>query len=134
LNILNVSATDVPIPAVYGEEVSGIRLRKVIPELMSMLIKGYWTRIWYKYVLWSFSPVALMLFLGIFLFLIGVGVTVWLTIAQTMGEDPATAATVMLAVLPIMLGAQLLISGLQLDISESPDKPDQKPFGSINDK
>ena len=33
LYILRVPAKDVPIPAVYGNEVSGIKLRRVIPDL-----------------------------------------------------------------------------------------------------
>ena len=33
LNILRVPAIDVPIPAVYGDEVSTIRLRRVVPEM-----------------------------------------------------------------------------------------------------
>ncbi len=65
LNILQVSAVDVPIPAVYGEEVSSIRLRKVVPELMNLLFGGFWRRIWYRYVLWSFSPMALLLIFGL---------------------------------------------------------------------
>ena len=32
LNILQVPAIDVPIPAVYGDEVSSIRLSKVFPS------------------------------------------------------------------------------------------------------
>ena len=58
LNIQQVSAVDVPVPAVYGEEVSSIRLGKVVPELMDLLFRGFWRRIWYRYVLWSFSPIA----------------------------------------------------------------------------
>jgi glycosyltransferase involved in cell wall biosynthesis len=47
LNILRVPAIDVPIPAVYGTEVSGIRLRKVVPELSRLLFKGFWRRFFF---------------------------------------------------------------------------------------
>ncbi|MBD3757437.1 MAG: glycosyltransferase family 2 protein [Microbacterium sp.] len=127
LNILQVSAVDVPIPAVYGEEVSSIRLSKVIPELVNRLTIGYWTRIWYRYVLWSFSPIALLLFLGGAMFLFGVAVTIWLAF-QIAASVVATAATVMLAALPLMIGTQLLVSSLQLDIQATPSTPDLQPF------
>jgi glycosyltransferase involved in cell wall biosynthesis len=127
LNILQTSAIDVPIPAVYGEEVSSIRLRKVIPELLGMLFVGFWRRIWYRYVLWSFSPIALLLFLGLFLEFLGVGITIWL-LFQIADSAAATAATVMFAALPLMIGTQMLISALQLDIQASPSTPDQNPF------
>src|SRR4051812_36192998 len=58
LNILNVRALDVSIPAVYGNETSTIRLHAVVPRLLRLLLGGFWRRIWRKYVLWSFSPVA----------------------------------------------------------------------------
>ena len=127
LNILQVPAVDVPIPAVYGDEVSSIRLHHVIPELINRLTVGFWTRIWYRYVLWSFSPIALLLFGGLVLFGFGVIVTIWL-IFQIAASVIATAATVMLAALPLMLGTQLLISALQLDIQATPSTPTMPPF------
>lgn len=129
LNILQVSATDVPIPAVYGDEVSSIRLGRVIPELMHRLTVGFWSRIWYRYVLWSFSPIALLLFIGLGLFAFGVAVSIWL-IFQVLGTAIATAATVMLAALPLMLGTQMLISALQLDIQATPSTPSLPSFAT----
>lgn len=127
LNILEVPAVDVPIPAVYGEEVSSIKLRRVIPELVHRLTAGFWTRIWYRYVLWSFSPIALLLFLGLILFVFGIGVSIWMAF-QIAGAAIATAATVMLAALPLMLGTQMLLSALQLDIQATPSTPTYPPF------
>jgi len=127
LNILQVPAVDVPIPAVYGEEVSSIKLRRVIPELIGRLTFGFWTRIWYRYVLWSFSPIALLLFVGLGLFIIGLGVSIWLLFA-TVGTGAATAGSVMLAALPLILGTQMLVSSLQLDIQATPSTPDLHPF------
>lgn len=131
LNILQVPATDVPIPAVYGDEVSSIRLRKVIPELLNRLTVGYWSRIWYRYVLWSFSPIALLLFMGLLLFAVGVGISVWVMF-QIAGSVVATAATVMLAALPLMIGTQMLISALQLDIQATPSTPTYAPFSELH--
>lgn len=132
LNILQVPAVDVPIPAVYGSEVSSIKLGRVIPELLSLLTKGFWRRIWYRYVLWSFSPIALLLVLGLVLFLFGLGVAIWVCF-QVAASVVATAATVMLAALPLMLGTQLLISALQLDIQASPSTPTYLPFERRSD-
>jgi glycosyltransferase involved in cell wall biosynthesis len=130
LNIQQVSAVDVPVPAVYGDEVSSIRLGKVVPELMDLLFRGFWRRIWYRYVLWSFSPIALLLFLGLASFLFGVAVAIWIAFVIT-GSVIATAGTVMLAALPLMIGTQMLISALQLDIQASPSSPTYKPFTDV---
>ena len=129
LNIIEVPAVDVPIPAVYGDEVSSIKLRKVVPELLNRLTVGFWTRVWYRYVLWSFSPIALLLFLGLVLFAFGLGVSIWM-VFQIAASVIATAATVMLAALPLMVGTQMLISALQLDIQSTPSKPTYAPFSA----
>ena len=128
LNILQVPAVDVPIPAVYGEEISSIKLRRVVPELVALLGRGFWRRVWYRYVLWSFSPIALLLFLGLLFLGFGLGVTVWISFLAFTSVI-ATAGTVMLAALPLMIGTQMLISALQLDIQASPSVPDGRPFG-----
>jgi len=127
LNVLQVPAVDVPIPAVYGDEVSSIKLRRVVPELLKRLTVGFWSRIWYRYVLWSFSPVALLLFVGLALLVLGVAITIWLFFA-TFGTAIATAGTVMLAALPLMIGTQMLISALQLDIQATPSTPTYPSF------
>lgn len=131
LNILQVSATDVPIPAVYGDEVSSIRLSKVVPELMHRLTVGFWTRIWYRYVLWSFSPIALLLFGGLFLMTFGIGFSIWVMF-QIAASVVATAATVMLAALPLVIGTQMLLTALQLDIQSTPSRPDLPPYRDLS--
>lgn len=120
LNVLRVPARDVPIPAVYGEEVSGMRLRRVIPMLLHTLVRGYWMRIWRKYVFPSFAPFALLFFGGLLLGGLGVLATVVLTVLAVRGVT-ASPATVMLAVAPLLAGIQLLVQALVLDIQESPD-------------
>lgn len=127
LNIAQVPAVDVPIPAVYGEEVSTIRLSKVVPELIVLLTAGFWRRVWYRYVLWSFSPIALLLVAGLILFVFGLAVAIWVCF-QIASSVVATAATVMLAALPLMIGTQMLISALQLDIQSSPSEPTLRPI------
>lgn len=118
LSILGVRAKDVPIPAVYGEEVSGMKLRKVIPQITSLLFSGFWKRIWFKYVLWSFSPIALLLFTGIFLVIWGLGWGVF-DIVYALGVGSPTAASALLSVAPLMTGIYMLIQALVLDIQEN---------------
>lgn len=117
LNILRVPARDVPIPARYGDEMSGMRLHRVAPRLMVRLGRGFWHRIWWKYVLQSFSPVALMLFAGLGCLLFGTAVSVFV-IVNTLGPPVASAGTVLLATAPILTGLHFLVSAMMLDIQE----------------
>ncbi len=120
LNIANVRAIDVPIPARYGLEQSAIRLRSVVPRLSWSLFTGFWRRIWYKYVFWSFSPIALLLFTGLLCLLVGIGVGLWATYEAFHGNSP-TAGTTVLSLIPFMCGFILLVQAFVLDIMESPD-------------
>ena len=117
LNIMRVPARDVPIPAVYGDEVSGMRLTRVAPRILRQLWRGFWERMWWKYVVQSFSPVALMFFSGLACVLFGAAVGVFV-LANTLGPPVATAGTVILSVAPFLTGTHLLIMALFLDIQE----------------
>jgi glycosyltransferase involved in cell wall biosynthesis len=123
LSIANVRARDVPIPAVYGAEVSGMRLHKVIPAVSWLLFRGFWKRILVKYVLQSFSPVAVLLFSGIALFGFGSAFGVSMTIYRLLGGHAPSAGTVLLAVTPLLAGLHLIISAWTLDIQQAPDRP-----------
>jgi glycosyltransferase involved in cell wall biosynthesis len=120
LGIADVRAQDVRVPAVYGIEESGMRLRKVIPEISRLLFTGFWRRIFLKYVLMSFSPIALLLFTGLFLCVAGTGVGLWALIVTPSGQSP-TAGTVLLAVGPLLVGINMLVHALTLDIQQTPD-------------
>ena len=117
LNILRVSARDVPIPAVYGDEISGMNLTRVAPRIMRQLWRGFWQRMWWKYVVQSFSPVALMFFTGLMCVFFGVAVGVFV-LANTLGPPVASAGTVILSVAPFLTGVHLLVMALFLDIQE----------------
>ena len=122
LNILRVPAVDVPIPAVYGNEVSGIRLTRVVPEMTRLLMHGFWKRFFYKYVIWSFSPVALFLLVGLALTLFGTVIGAWV-IEMSLGAPSATTGSVLLAVTPFLLGMNMIMFAFMLDMQESPDTP-----------
>lgn len=120
LGIAGIRAKDVPIPGVYGDEVSGMRLRKVVPEISHLLFMGFWRRIFLKYVLMSFSPIALLLFTGLFLCAFGLAVGIWALVVTPSGVAP-TAGTVLLAVGPLLVGINMLVHALTLDIQQTPD-------------
>ena len=119
LNIIGARVRDVAIPARYADEKSKIRIWRVTPRIMATLLGGLLQRIFYRYVLYSFHPVALFLFAGIPLILWGTGFGVYVVITA-LGEPVATTGTVMLAVLPFLMGYQLLLAAFVLDILSEP--------------
>jgi hypothetical protein len=74
-----------------------------------------------KYVIRSFSPIALLLFSGLLLMLWSVVFGIWVLV-QTLGPDEASTGTVLLCVAPFLVAVQLLLNAMVLDIQEAPDR------------
>jgi glycosyltransferase involved in cell wall biosynthesis len=120
LNIQNYRVADIAIPARYGQEVSDLRVSKILFTFPALLFGRFAYRIVQKYILRNFSPVALFLLLGLPIFLCGVvfGLYLWAR-AMITGEATPTGS-IMLALVPIVLGFQLLLQAIVLDIQETP--------------
>jgi glycosyltransferase involved in cell wall biosynthesis len=120
LNIANARARDVPIPAVYGAEVSTMKIHRVAPAIAKLLFRGFWRRMLLKHVLASFSPIALLFFTGLGLITFGLAVGVWV-LFETLGPPVASTGSVLLSVAPLLTGIHMLVSALTLDIQSTPD-------------
>ncbi len=83
------------------------------------LFRRYWYRIYQKCVLREFSPVALFLFLGLPFFLWGVGFGFYTWWRSWVFGKIATG-TVMLSVLPFLVGFELILQAVMLDIQSTP--------------
>jgi glycosyltransferase involved in cell wall biosynthesis len=120
LNIADVRARDVNVPAVYGDERSTMSLTKVAPRILATLIAGGWRRMWRKYVLWSFSPIALLAICGLFLTVFGVVVGIATTVWSLTNGVSASTGTWLLGVASALVGIQFLVQALVLDIQATP--------------
>ena len=120
LNILDIPVKDVPIPARYGDERSYLRVRRVLLPFAFLLMRRTIYRVYAKYMLRDFSPIALFLMAGLPLFIWGVvfGAYQWWSHAQQGIATPT--GTVIVSVVPLILGFQLLLQALVLDIQNSP--------------
>ncbi|WP_281286738.1 glycosyltransferase family 2 protein [Catellatospora sichuanensis] len=123
LNIADVRAKDVPVPARYGTEVSGMKLHKVIPRISWLLWRGFWRRMVVKHVLRSFSPIALLFLSGSALLTVGGLIGAYITVVRFFDGVTPSAGTVLLAVAPCLVGIHLVVNSLLLDIQEAPDHP-----------
>lgn len=117
LSIAGAKIRDHAVPAHYGEEKSTIKLLPTVLRNLRAVWQGFWLRIYYKYILYSFHPVALFLIGGLLLSLIGLGFGVFLIIDKIISDTSPTSGTVMLAVLPIILGFQMLMTSLIMDMN-----------------
>jgi dolichol-phosphate mannosyltransferase len=111
---------DVPIPARYQGEKSSLSTFKSFFEFSSKLWKGFFHRISRQYFTSDFSVISLFIFFGLLLFTFGLVWGIWHWVISIQTNVAATTGTVMLAVLPFILGFQFLIQALVLDIGNVP--------------
>lgn len=116
LNIIGARIADVPMHAHYADERSSMKPLQEILRFSTAHIRNFTKRILYNYFLRNFSVASIELALGLFLLLLGAiyGFSNWGI------SEPASAGTVMLAALPIIVGTQLLLAFLNYDIQSVP--------------
>jgi len=106
LNVGNFRVRDVSVKPIYNiGENSGIRLRKVIPTITWLLLRGFCWRLKEKYILRDFHPLVFFYGMGLTLFPVGTVFGLYLVWYRTsVGKVAATSA---------LFAAFLIISGLQ---------------------
>jgi glycosyltransferase involved in cell wall biosynthesis len=123
LNLLRAVVVDVPMDAKYGDEVSNLKVSKIVTEFLGKHARNFCKRIFYNYYLRDLSLASLELPLGLLLFTFGTsfGLVQWWHAAT---NDLATpAGTVMLSALPTLMGLQLILAFLAYDIGAVPRTP-----------
>jgi len=123
LNLLRAVVMEMPMVATYDGEPSSLRPMRMIGPFLRGNLRNGLRRVFYSYFLRGFSAASVELVIGIALLAFGLAFGVrhwWLSAIDGM---PATAGTVMLAALPLILGTQFLLSWLGFDIASEPRHP-----------
>ena len=123
LNLLKAVVVDVPMDAKYGDEVSNLKVSKIVTEFLGKHARNFYKRIFYNYYLRDLSLASIELPLGLLLFIFGTsfGLLQWWHAAAN--ELATPAGTVMLSALPTLMGLQLILAFLAYDIGSVPRTP-----------
>jgi dolichol-phosphate mannosyltransferase len=123
LNIVRAVAHDVPIPARYGSETSSLGIWRAAVGFPPRLIRGFFRRLLWRYFIYDINAVTVLLLTGLLSagFGVGFGVHKWLS---GMAEQQfQSAGTVAVALLPTLLGFQMLLQAILLDVMDRPVTP-----------
>jgi dolichol-phosphate mannosyltransferase len=123
LNMLRAVVLDIPMPARYGDEKSSLKIHNVIFSFAARHCCNMLKRFFYSYFVRDFSISSIELVLGKILLLFGITFGSFAWYESSITGFPATAGTVILSALPIILGSQLLIAFLNFDTKNIPTKP-----------
>ena len=123
LNIARAVVADVPIQAIYGEETSSLNISRILFPFVGKHLANFFRRIAYSYFLRDFSIASIELIIGLTFVTFGAifGGLEWYK--STVTGTTATAGTVIIAALPLLVGSQLLISFLNFDVNNQPNQP-----------
>ncbi len=120
LYLHNVPVMQVAMPAIYRDERSSLNLFKSLVEFPLYLLSMMVRRFMHCYVWQNFTAVSLFVALGLFSMGFGVVFGSYHWIQSIRFGLPATAGTVMLSALPTIMGFQLLLEAIVLDIGNVP--------------
>ncbi|WP_343564255.1 glycosyltransferase family 2 protein [Kiloniella sp. b19] len=123
LCLIRAVVQDIPMKAVYADEVSNLRVSRIVGPFLKGHLKNFSKRIFYNYILRDFNVASFEIILGLLLLCFGIveGSAFWY---RSVAEGiVTTSGQVMLAALPILVGIQLLVSAINYDVSNTPKEP-----------
>ena len=128
LYLIAAVVKDVPMPARYQGEVSSLLIHRILFQFPPRLISTLLRRLVLKNFIYDFSMGSIYLLTGLPLLLFGLtfGIYKWVHYASI--NVPAPTGTVMLATLSVLLGIQLLLSAIEIDLRSVPTEPISSPL------
>jgi glycosyltransferase involved in cell wall biosynthesis len=121
LNVWNARVRDFPSRPVYGVgERSGIKIRKVVPRISWLLLKGFFWRLREKYVIRDFHPLVFFYALGGLMTVAGLALGTIVTVLRFMGNELTTPTVVLIALL-LISGSQFTLFAMWFDMESNKD-------------
>lgn len=123
LYVLGAVVQEVPMPARYAGETSSLRIGRVVRQFPGRLLGCLLRRITLKNFVYDFTVESFQIACGLPLLLAGLiygGYHWWWYASRSVG---APVGTVVLSAMMIMIGVQLLVSAVNLDLQAVPREP-----------
>jgi dolichol-phosphate mannosyltransferase len=123
LYLIGALVRDVPMKAHYGTETSSLAIRKVLREFPGRLLKCFFKRIILKKFIYDLTIESIYLLCGIPMLLVGVlyGGYNWILYARS--GIGAPTGTVVISAMLIILGFQILLAAVNIDLQSVPREP-----------
>jgi len=119
LNLIQARVNDVPLPAIYGEENSNLRIKRVLFEFPAKHARNYLKRIAYTYYLRDFNLASVELPLGLLLSGFGLILGAYSWIHGMITSTATQTGTLILVAMSFLSGLQLILAFLSHDTNNS---------------
>jgi glycosyltransferase involved in cell wall biosynthesis len=120
LNLLRAEVVDIPLPAIYGNEVSSLSVTKAFFEFLYKHNRNFWKRITYSYFLREFTLASIEFILGVALLLFGAIFGLANYLNSQIQNTATPTGTLILIALSVLSGLQFLLGFFSYDIQMSP--------------
>ena len=120
LNIIRAVVADVPMEARYGAETSNLKISSVVFDFSFKHLRNTFKRLFYSYFLRDLSLASIQLLIGVLFLLVGTGMGIAFWVQSSSTGVTASAGSVMLVALQIIVGIQLVLGFLAYDIAAVP--------------
>jgi dolichol-phosphate mannosyltransferase len=125
LGLRRAVVRDVYLPARYGDKTSYLSEARTLWEFPPLLLRGFIRRILLLYFIRDFSAASLFLVGGGMATSFGLGWGSYHWCLSAIQGITNSTGTVMIAVLPLIVGLQLLLQAMVLDVQNVPTEPIQ---------
>ena len=123
LSTVRAVVKNIPMDSVYDDEESNLSILNILVTFPYLHLNRTAKRIFYNYFLRNFNIASLYFILGIFLSIFGFWYGIDSLIELSKSNKTASAGTVMLAAMPIIIGNTYLVGFLAYDMQDTPKNP-----------
>src|SRR5215216_7049 len=128
LYLIGAVVKDIPMPARYQGEVSSLLVHRILFTFPLKLFGTFLRRLLLKNFIYDFSMGSIYLLTGLPLLFFGLSFGIYKWIQYASIGVPAPTGTVMLPTLSVLLGIQLLLSAIEIDLRSVPAEPLSSPL------
>ena len=123
LNTIRAVVLDIPMDAKYEDEVSNLKISKIMGEFLFKHLRNFCKRIFYNYFLRDMTVASLELVFGASLLIFGVASGAYHWVHGLAQHTATPTGTVVLVALTTLAGLQLLLAFIGYDVASQPRRP-----------
>jgi dolichol-phosphate mannosyltransferase len=131
LNIIDARVVDVDTSSLYGGETSHVRIGRVGWTFPPRLLRGFFWRFVRRHLMNDFGLIGLLAIVGTMFTLFGTVFGIYHWVLSSSSGVVTTTGTVMIAVVPLILGVQMLLQALSLEVQSSAGASETREYARM---
>jgi glycosyltransferase involved in cell wall biosynthesis len=131
LNVIDARVVDVDTSSLYGDEESHLRIGRAGWTFPPRLLRGFLWRFVRRHLMNDFGLIGLLAAVGSLFTLFGALFGLYHWILSASSGITATSGTVMIAVVPLILGVQMLLQALSLEVQSSAGASETREYARM---